>query len=85
MFVRSAKLTRGEFARFAEISVLAGATKLRECLQARDPAVSAESAETLFATFFALITTFIGERLTTQVLRSAWPTIEQAAPRETEK
>ena len=29
----------------------------------------------------ALITAFIGERLTTQVLRRAWPTIEETAKR----
>jgi hypothetical protein len=54
-------------------------------LQAQDPAVATESAAALFGTFFALITAFIGERLTTQILRRAWPTIEETAPRETEK
>jgi hypothetical protein len=83
LFVRSAKLTRGEFARLADCSILDGATKLRECLHARDPAVATESATVLFGTFFALITTFIGERLTTQVLRRAWPMLDETAPRET--
>jgi hypothetical protein len=85
LFVRSAKLTRGEFARFTEAPILDGATKLRECLHARDPAVTAESATLLFGTFFALITTFIGERLTTQVLRRAWPILDETAPGETSK
>jgi hypothetical protein len=85
LFVRSAKLTRGEFAQFADTSVLEGATKLRECLHARDPAVATESATVLFGTFFTLITTFIGERLTTQVLRRAWPMLDEPAPRETSK
>ena len=83
LFQRSAKLAQGEFACLDEVSILEGSTKLRECLQAQDPAVATESAAALFGTFFALLTTFIGERLTTQVLRSAWPTIEEAAPRET--
>ena len=81
LFVRSAKLAQGEFARFAEVSILDGSTELRECLQARDPGVPIESAVELFGTFFALITTFIGERLTTQALRNAWPTIEETALR----
>ena len=84
LLVRSVKLTHEEFS-FLEVDVLEGSTKLRECLQAQDPAVVTESAAALFGTFFALITTFIGERLTTQALRSAWPTIEEMALRESRK
>ena len=82
LFVRSAKLAQGEFACLAEASFHENSAKLRECLQAQDPAVATESAAALFGTFFALLTTFIGERLTTQALRSAWPTIEAMAPEE---
>jgi hypothetical protein len=85
LFVRSAKLAQGEFARLAGVAILEGSTKLRECLQAQDPAVATESAAALFGTFFALIATFIGEPLTTQVLRGAWPTIEETAPKEIRK
>jgi hypothetical protein len=83
LFVRSAKLTPGEFGGLAEISILEGSAKLREHLQAQGSVVDAESAAALLGTFLALLTTFIGERLVTQVLRSAWPTIEETAPRET--
>jgi hypothetical protein len=62
LFARSAKLAHG----LAEISILEGSTQLRERLQERDPPLAPESAEALFGTFFALITTFIGERLTTR-------------------
>ena len=82
LFVRSAKLAQGEFAWLAEVSILDGSTKLRDSLQAQDPPVATESAAELFGTFFTLITTFIGERLTSQVLRAAWPTIEEMAPRK---
>jgi hypothetical protein len=82
LFVRSAKLTQGEFAWLSEVSILEGSTKLRERLQAQDPAVAPESAANLFGTFFALVTTFIGERLTTQIVRRAWPTLEETAPME---
>jgi hypothetical protein len=85
LFVRSAKLARGEFARLTEVSIPEASTKLRETLQAQDPALATESAVALFGTFFALITTFIGERLTIQVLRTAWPTFEETAPRENDK
>lgn len=83
LFVRSAKLAQGEFAWLSDVSILEGSTKLRERLQTQDPAVAPESAVNLFGTFFALVTTLIGERLTTQILRGAWPTIEDAAPTET--
>jgi hypothetical protein len=88
LFVRSAKLaqlTRGDFAFLAEVSILEGSTTLRESLQAQAPAASTESAAALFGTFFTLVTTFIGERLTTQVLRNAWPTFEETAPRGNNK
>ncbi len=49
------------------------AARLRECLQAQDPAAAAESAVAFFATFFALLATLIGDRLTEQVLAQAVP------------
>jgi len=85
MFMRSAKLARGEFARFAGSSILESSTRLRERLQAAEPAVATESAAALFGTFFTLSNAFIGERLTTQVLRNAWPTFEKIEPGEKHK
>lgn len=79
LLVRSAKLRQDQFP-FLELAVVDSSTKLRECLRAQDTAVATEAAAALFGTFFALITTFIGERLTTQALRRAWPTIEEMAP-----
>ena len=73
--MRSAKLTKREFAWISEISLLAGSTRLREHLEAADPAINAETIEILFATFFSLAAALIGDRLTTQALRRAWPTI----------
>ena len=84
LFARSVKLTQGEFSCFAESSRLEGSTELRACLQAQEPAVAMAAATALFGTFVALLTTFIGERLTTQVLRSAWPTLEEMPPTENE-
>ena len=86
LLARSVKLTaRLELAPFAEVSVLEGATKFREWLETQEPEVVAESAAVVFGTFFALLTTLIGERLTTQVLRKAWPTLEAAEPNETKR
>jgi hypothetical protein len=83
LFVRSAKLAQKDFASLAEVATPEGLTRLGSCLQALDPAIAAEAAASLFGTFLDLITTFIGERLTVLVLRSAWPAIEETAPRET--
>ena len=74
LFTRSAKLVQGEFA-----SPLERSATLRDRLQTIDP----ESAVKLFGTFFSLVTTFIGERLTTQILRRAWPTLDETTPPET--
>ena len=82
LFARSARLAQGEFARFAEVSMDEGSTKLRECLQAQDPAIATESAAALFGNFLTLITTFIGQRLVARLIRRAWPTFDDAAPTE---
>jgi hypothetical protein len=81
LLARSVKLTQRGFP-FLDVAALEGATELRQRLQAQDSAIATESAVTLFGTFFTLLTTFIGERLTIQALRGAWPTIEEMAPRE---
>jgi hypothetical protein len=85
LFARSAKLAQADFASLAEVATPEGLGKLGACLQALAPAVATEAAATLFGTFLDLITTFIGERLTVLVVRTAWPTIEDMAPRETKK
>jgi hypothetical protein len=85
LFVRSATVAQMEFASLAEITTPDGLTKLGACLQALEPAIATEAAATLFGTFIDLITTFIGGRLAVLLVRSAWPTIDDMSPRETEK
>lgn len=82
LLVRGATLARDEFA-CLEVAALGDSTKLRACLQAQDAAVAAGAAVALFGNFFALITAFIGERLTSQVLLRAWPTLSETEPEET--
>jgi hypothetical protein len=43
------------------------------CLQRQDRAVATEAAGAVFATLAGLLVTFIGEPLTTSLLRKAWP------------
>jgi hypothetical protein len=83
LLARSARLTQDAFPCLAGAPL--DATKLRSRLQQQEPAVAMEAAVALFATFLALITTFIGDRLTSQVLRSAWPTADEMAPGDKRK
>jgi hypothetical protein len=82
LFARSAKLTRGEFPRLGDSAFVESSTKLQECLRAQEPAVIEEAAAALFGAFLDLITTFIGEALMTEVLRRAWPAVEESAAKE---
>ena len=77
MLVRSARL--------AEIPSVESSVSLRERLHAQDGAVATESTLALFGTFLTLLTTFVGERLTSQLLRTAWPTFEPTTPTEPTK
>ena len=43
------------------------------CLERQDPAVATEAAGAVLATLAGLLVTFIGEPLTVQLLRKAWP------------
>ncbi len=81
LLVRSAQLTQARFP-FLDASSVEDSNSLRECLLAQGPTGNAEAGAALFGTFFRLITTFIGERLTTQSLRNAWPTIETMGSKE---
>ena len=82
---RSAKLVHGEFPCLVDSAAVESSTKLRACLQGQDPGAIAATAAALFGAFLTLITTFIGEQLTTEVLQRAWPAIKERAPKETEK
>jgi hypothetical protein len=48
-------------------------TQVLGALQRQDPAVATEAAGAVFATLMGLLVTFIGEPLTVNLLRKAWP------------
>jgi hypothetical protein len=83
LFIRSAKLAHADYA-FLDAALAEDATKLRDCLQPGDPAAAADASAALFGTLLSLITIFIGERLTTEALRRAWPTIDDTEPAESD-
>ena len=85
LFVRSALLVQREFAELATVSTTDRSMKLRQALTSRDAPITVESAELLFATFIALVSGLIGERLTLQLLNTAWPTGEATTPKDNDK
>jgi len=55
------------------------------CLKRQDPAVASEAAAAVFGAITGLLVTFIGEPLTMQLLRKAWPDAFAAASAEERK
>lgn len=92
LFARSVKLTKAEFPSLAEIRITADRTEtdgavarqLVECLSKLEPAEGSRVASALYANFLRLLTDFIGERLVWQVLRRAFPQLDQGLPKEKE-
>ena len=85
LFARSVKLTAPDFPslrQFDSNSTQNTAEQLVACLREEPPAAIAETTVTLCATLLTLLTTLIGERLTFQVLRSAWPAFDANASEE---
>lgn len=85
LFARSVRLAAGDHACLRNVDFDAKPTEgvaelLAAHLHQEDPAVALEGVEALCATLLALLMTLIGERLTFQVLRSAWPTFDVSAP-----
>lgn len=86
LFARSVTLTTAEFPFLGGVTVEqpeAAATTLRASMQGQRPDAVIESAAALFGAFLALLTTYVGERLTAQVLRGAWPEIGETLSKET--
>lgn len=84
LLVRSARLAEREFECLANRELFSRPAGLRDCLRLQAPEPATAAAETLFGTFSALISRFIGDRLTTEVLRNAWPAIEDIPPKESD-
>ena len=74
---RSVHLTQREFSWLAPADSAgprdAPFTHVRSSLERQDPAVGTEAAIAVLATFGELLASFIGDSLTTRLLRDAWP------------
>ncbi|HEY6877026.1 MAG TPA: hypothetical protein VI299_03365 [Polyangiales bacterium] len=92
LFARSVKLSRASSPalatfQFSDASSFDGphdARELEAALRALDSAEGRSVAIELYATFFALLTTFIGERLTWQFVQRAFDEDDGTALKETE-
>ena len=83
MFLRSLRLAKTAFPCLAAVSIKGESSTLRDCLLTESAATAADASVAFFSTFLALMTTFIGDRQTNQLLRGAWPTLDDAEPRKT--
>ncbi len=74
---RSVHLTQREFSWLAPADSAeprdAPFAHVRVSLERQDPAVATDAAITVLATFGELLASFIGDSLTTRLLREAWP------------
>jgi hypothetical protein len=85
LFARTVKLVRPEFPCFeglvvgteASASPAAVNDQLVACLTGLEQGVAAEACAALYGTLLALLTALIGERLVAQILRSAFPAIDE--------
>ena len=80
---RSARLGAEAFPCLAEPDLTDSAATLRTGLQRQPPDVALEAAAALFSTFFGMLETFIGRRLTEQLVRGYWPELGAASTEET--
>jgi hypothetical protein len=86
ILARSARITKPRFPSLEAASVASdlAAEHLRSCFLQLEEAEMADAAAALYGTLLGLLNGFIGERLVWQVLRSAFPGIEESKPNERE-
>jgi hypothetical protein len=92
IFARSVKLTTAKDPRLAELPGLterlqgneSGARHVIVCLSKLEPAAASEAATGLYATLFGLMTNFIGEQLVMQIVKTAFPSVNEIRSKETE-
>jgi hypothetical protein len=77
LFSRSVKITKSTFVYLRELRTTGSAHEVLrqffEHLEKQEPALVAAVTEALMATLVTTLCTFIGEGLTWQLLRNAWP------------
>ena len=85
LFRHSVRRTQSTFPFFSEVMVIqpnAFLNALRACLQKQKPDSAVEASIALLTSFVELLATFIGARLTSQLLYDIWPDIWSLEPQE---
>ena len=85
LFARSVVLTTAEYPFFAGANFErpeAAVTTLQASLRGQHPEAVLHGAAALFGALITLLETYVGERVTAQVLRSAWPDLAEMPPKE---
>ena len=86
LFLRSVKITKSTFVCLQELRTTGPAQEVVrhffEDLEKQEPAVVTSITETLMATLVTTLCIFIGEGLTWQLLRNAWPGLPSQPPFE---
>ncbi len=88
LLARSARLRRAELPALADVLALTEppaphqkvTQELAATLGKLDPAAASAAATALYATFLGLLTSFIGDRLVSQLLEGAFPATGQTDP-----
>ena len=86
LLARSLILMSGEFPFLSGASFEhpeGAADRLRTSLQGQRPDDALRAAAALFGSFLTLLATYVGERLTAQILRTAWPDLAAQFSKET--
>jgi hypothetical protein len=86
VLARSARLTKAEYPCFEAAGVASerASEVLHGCLVRLDERELEDAAAALYGTLLGLLNSFIGKRLVWQVLRSAFPGIEESTSEEKE-
>jgi hypothetical protein len=86
LFTRSIKLTKPAFSCLRNLETTGPAQRVLsqffEHLEKQEPAMIPTIIEALMLNFVSMLATFIGQGLTWQLLRNAWPELPREAPSE---
>jgi hypothetical protein len=88
LFRHSLRRTQAAFPFYAEVVTVQPQTTLNAlaaCLEKQSPVCILEGSIALLSTFFEFLATFIGERLTVQLLDEVWPDLGPFVDKEMRK
>jgi hypothetical protein len=87
LFRRSLRLTEATFPFYSAVRDATSDTLLSavgRCLQAQHAEMAFEASVELLAIYIEMLTTFIGQRLTEQLLRETWPDLHTSVSEESQ-